>query len=170
MEKHLMIGKIDRDSIKKIFRSPWPFFVIRLILGSVFIYAGFTKIIDPKAFAKVISHYDIIPEILLAPFAVGLPVIELLAGFGLMFNVRGSLPVVLALLTAFTVVLGYGIYNNLNIDCGCFSWEDTTDRNNLKSAFYRDLVMLTGAFLLFLSGRLYSSKNKQRTICAKQNQ
>lgn len=164
-----MIGKIDRDSIKKIFRSPWPSLIIRLILGSVFIYAGFTKIIDPKAFAKVISHYDIIPEILLAPVAVGLPAVELLAGLGLMFNVRGSLPVIFALLIAFTVVLGYGIHNNLNIDCGCFSPKETTDQNSLKSAFYRDLVMLTGAALLFLSGRLYSSKNKQRTICAKQN-
>lgn len=164
-----MIGKINRDYINKIFRSPWPSLTIRFILGSVFIYAGFAKIIDPKAFAKVISHYDIIPEILLAPAAVGLPVIELLAGLGLMFNVRGSLPVILALLIAFTIVLGYGIHNNLNIDCGCFSPEETTDQNNLKSAFYRDLVMLAGAALLFLSGRLYSSKNKHRTICAKQN-
>ncbi len=164
-----MIGKIDRDYIIKKFRSPWPALIIRLILGSVFIYAGFAKIIDPKAFAKVISHYDIIPEILLAPVAIGLPVIELLAGLGLMFNARGSLPVILALLIAFTIVLGYGIHNNLHIDCGCFSPEEITDQNNLKSALYRDLVMLLGAASLFLSGRLYSSKNKQRTICAKQN-
>jgi uncharacterized membrane protein YphA (DoxX/SURF4 family) len=170
MGKHAMINKIDRTSINKLFRSTWPSLIIRFILGSVFIYAGFAKIIDPRAFSKIISHYDIIPEILLAPVAIGLPVIELLAGIGLMFNVRGSLPVILALLIAFTILIGYGIHNNLNIDCGCFSPEETTDQNNLKAAFYRDLVMLAGAALLFLSGRLYQSKNKQRTICAKQNQ
>ena len=37
-------------------------FLIRLVLGMVFIYAGTVKLLDPKAFARIISQYDLIPR------------------------------------------------------------------------------------------------------------
>ncbi len=143
------------QKIKKALQSPVPYFIIRLALGSIFIYAGFIKLLDPKAFAKAISLYYILPDVLLAPVAIGLPIIELLAGLGLIFNIRGSLAVISALLLCFTAVLGYGIFNNLNIDCGCFSSEEIREQNSLKTAFYRDLIMMGGIFFLFLSKRWF---------------
>ncbi|HLO25457.1 MAG TPA: MauE/DoxX family redox-associated membrane protein, partial [Geobacteraceae bacterium] len=35
--------------------------VIRLVLGGVFLYAGFTKIADPAAFAGDIAAYRVLP-------------------------------------------------------------------------------------------------------------
>ena len=137
--------------LKRIIESPWTYRVIRFILGSIFVYAGFIKLIDPKAFAQTISQYDIVPAFLLAPFAIGLPALEFLAGLGLILNIRGSLSVIFSLLVVFTAVLGYGILNDLNVDCGCFSPEEITSRNNLRQAFYRDLFMIAGVFLLFFS-------------------
>ena len=137
--------------LKKIIESPWTYRVIRFILGSIFVYAGFIKLIDPKAFAQVISQYDIVPDFLLAPFAIGLPALEFLAGLGLILNIRGSLSVIFSILVVFTAVLGYGILNDLNVDCGCFSPEEIKSQNNLRQAFYRDLFMIAGVFLLFLS-------------------
>jgi len=121
----------------------------RVVLGTVFVYAGFIKLIDPKAFAVSISQYDIVPQILLAPVAIGLPALEFFAGIALIMNIRGSLTVILSLLFLFVSVLGYGILNNLNIDCGCFSEEDIKGFNSLRIAFYRDLIMIAMASYIY---------------------
>jgi len=121
----------------------------RVVLGTVFVYAGFIKLIDPKAFAVSISQYDIVPQILLAPVAIGLPALEFFAGIALIMNIRGSLTVILSLLFLFVSVLGYGILNNLNVDCGCFSEEDIKGFNSLRIAFYRDLIMIAMASYIY---------------------
>ena len=150
-KRTVCVDKQNPHLLKKIIGSPWTYRVIRVILGSIFVYAGFIKLIDPKAFARVISQYGIVPDVLLAPFAIGLPALELLAGLGLILNKRGSLAVIFGLLVVFIGVLGYGILNDLNVDCGCFSPEEITGQNSLRQAFYRDLFMIAGVFLLFLS-------------------
>jgi uncharacterized membrane protein YphA (DoxX/SURF4 family) len=141
----------NRPTLTRIIGSPWTYRIIRLILGSIFVYAGFIKLIDPKAFARVISQYGIVPDLLLAPFAIGLPALEFLAGIGLILNLRGSLTVIFSLLVVFVGVLGYGILNDLNVDCGCFTPEEITGQNSLRQALYRDLFMIAAVFLLFLS-------------------
>ncbi len=45
----------------------------------------------------------------------------------------------------FIVVLWYGILNNLDIDCGCFSIDEQKTHDSLKEAFHRDWAMLGGA-------------------------
>ena len=99
----------------------WLYHFLRLGLACIFIYAGFIKLLDPRAFAHAIAQYDFIPETLLPLVAVGLPVLELLAGAGLCFEVRGSLTLMALLLLIFLVILGYAIWQNLDIDCGCFT-------------------------------------------------
>jgi uncharacterized membrane protein YphA (DoxX/SURF4 family) len=145
------LDKQNSHPLKRIISSPWTYRVIRFILGSIFVYAGFIKLIDPKAFARVISQYGIVPDLLLAPFAIGLPALEFLAGIGLILNMRGSLTVIFSLLVVFVGVLGYGILNDLNVDCGCFTPEEITGQNSLRQALYRDLLMIAAVFLLFLS-------------------
>jgi len=140
--------------MRTVLLSPKLFLLIRLALGLVFVYAGAVKLVDPRAFARVVSQYDIVPEFLLAPFAVGLPALEFLAGLGLVFNIRGSLAVISALLMIFVLVLGYGILNSLDIDCGCFSPEELNARNSLQQAFYRDLLMMGAVCYLYAYKRL----------------
>jgi len=125
------------------------FIVLRWVLGMIFIYAGFIKLLDPKAFAKVIAQYDIVPQILLPPVAVGLPALELLAGMGLILMIRGSLPVIFSLLLLFVSVLGYGLLSNLNVDCGCFSEEEIKGFSSIRIAFYRDLLMMAAASYVY---------------------
>ena len=148
--------------MRTVLLSPKLSLLIRLVLGLVFVYAGAVKLVDPKAFAKVISQYDIVPEFLLAPFAIGLPALEFLAGLGLLFNIRGSLAVISALLVIFILVLGYGILNSLDIDCGCFSPEELDARNNLQQAFYRDLLMIGAVFYLYAYKRLTDPTHKNK--------
>jgi hypothetical protein len=105
----------------------------------------------PKAFARSISQYDLAPDFLLPVLAIGLPLVEILGAVGLIFAVRGSLSLIFGLLLFFIGVLWYGILNDLDVDCGCFSPEELQAQAGLWQAFYRDLVMIGAAIYLFLS-------------------
>jgi uncharacterized membrane protein YphA (DoxX/SURF4 family) len=131
-----------KEIIENIFTLAWPYRVVRFGLAALFIYGGVVKLLDPKAFARTISTYDIVPEMLLPFVAIGLPILETLAGIGLLFDIRGSLAVITGLLGIFVFVLGYGILNDLNVDCGCFGAEELAQRDSLRLAFYRDLVLV----------------------------
>ena len=142
--------------------SLWLYRFIRISIGSIFIYAGVMKLFDPKAFAATISQYGLVPEILLAPVAIGLPVLEVIAGVGLIFQIRWSLSVIFSLLVMFVFVLWYGILKDLNIDCGCLSPSEISVHNSLRCAFYRDLVMMAGVMYLFFFRRF--SLNERNTV------
>ena len=132
---------------------PWPYLVVRIALAALFIYGGVTKLIDPKAFAAIISTYDLIPEAFLPVVAIGLPLIETIAGLALVFDRPWGLHMITGLLALFVFVLGYGILGDLNVDCGCFGAEDLNKQAGLREAFYRDLV-----FIVIVIPYLYLSR------------
>jgi uncharacterized membrane protein YphA (DoxX/SURF4 family) len=152
------------DNVKKVLLSHRFYILIRVIIGSVFIYAGFIKLIDPKAFAKAISQFDVVPEFLLAPLAIGLPALEFFAGLGLIFNIRGSLQVIFNLLIVFILVLGYGIFNDLDIDCGCFSPEEISAYNSLKLALFRDILMVMAVCYIYIYKRIKNETNSNHLM------
>jgi len=148
-------AKTENSGIKNfllgIFLSRWFYLVVRVALALVFIYAGSMKLMDPKAFARIISHYDLIPEFLLPVVAIGLPLAEVLAGVALMFDLRPGLHGVSGMILLFVVVLGYGVLTDMDIDCGCFGPEELEGRRSLAHAFYRDLVFLATVVFLYWS-------------------
>lgn len=129
----------------------WTYRVLRWVLGAVFIYAGSTKLLTPEVFAVLIEAYGILPESLLLPAAIALPVLEVAAGIGLLFDIEGSLAAITGLLTLFVAILGYGIRMGLDVDCGCFGPEDPESRafHGLRTTLYRDLLMLAGVAFLY---------------------
>jgi uncharacterized membrane protein YphA (DoxX/SURF4 family) len=140
-----------KDFLLGIILSRWSYLVVRVALALVFIYAGSMKLMDPKAFARIISHYDLIPEFLLPFVAIGLPLAEVLAGIALMFDLQSGLHGVSGMILLFVVVLGYGVLTDMNIDCGCFGPEELEGRGGLVHAFYRDLVFLAAIVFLYWS-------------------
>jgi hypothetical protein len=129
----------------------WSYRICRFTLGSIFIYAGGTKLLEPEIFAVLIEAYGIVPEGLLMPVAVGLPLLEVIAGIGLLFDIRGSLALISGLLVFFSGVLGYGIWIGLDVDCGCFGPEDPEAEafHGLRLSLYRDLVMIAGVIFIY---------------------
>jgi len=144
----------------------WLYHCLRLGLACVFIYAGFVKLLDPRAFAHAIAQYDLLPEGLLPLVAVGLPALELLAGLGLIFEVRGSLTIIAILLLIFLMVLGYAVWHNLDIDCGCFTADELDAQHRVKTAFRRDLIMIGATLFLYWRRR---SRTPQSLWIAKLN-
>jgi len=129
----------------------WLYRLCRWALGSIFIYAGGIKLLEPKNFAVLINAYGIVPEGLLIPVAIVLPFLEVIAGIGLLFDIRGSLGLMTGLLVIFVVVLGYGIWLGLNVDCGCFGPEDPEAMafHGLRLSLFRDLVMMVGVIFIY---------------------
>ncbi|MCK9227749.1 MAG: DoxX family membrane protein [Syntrophorhabdaceae bacterium] len=127
------------------------YFAVRLALAAIFIYAGSAKLLDPKAFARIISHWDLVPELFLPVVAIGLPLLEVLAGIALIFDMRIGLHTISGMMIMFIIVLGYGVLLGLDVDCGCFGAEDLQERQGLQHAFYRDLVFLGAVIFLYWS-------------------
>lgn len=117
---------------------------LRWCLSGFFIFSGMTKLISPVQFAVLIEAYGILPEILVMPVAVILPILEVVAGLGLIFDVRGSLAIITVLMILFMAVLGYGIWLGLDVDCGCFGPGDPEAEvfRGLRQALYRDMVIM----------------------------
>lgn len=136
--------------MSKILFSLWPYRIVRIALGLVFVVAGLPKLFDPKAFAKAVSMYEIVPEQVLPLVAIVIPITEVLVGIGLIFNIKGSLSLIAGLLAVFLAILSYGVFNNLDIDCGCsIPWESARYAS-LKSALLRDLIMFGMVIYLYL--------------------
>jgi uncharacterized membrane protein YphA (DoxX/SURF4 family) len=134
-------------------------------LGIIFIYAGSIKLLEPKAFAVLIEAYGVVPESLLMAVAVVLPALEVVAGIGLLLDIKGSLSMIAGLLVLFIAILAYGIWMGLDIDCGCFGLQDPEAEafHGLRPSLYRDLVMLAG--IAFVYGwRRYRPIKPEKTI------
>ena len=142
--------------MNRIISSKWVYFALRFILGSLFIYAGATKLMDVLGFAATIDQYGLVSWRMANLIAKTLPVLEILAGFGLILDIRGALGVIVAQLLGFVCVLAYGIYLGLDVDCGCFGPADAgaAESGSLWGTLIRDLFMLGACALIYLQRNL----------------
>ena len=94
---------------------------IRLILGTVFLWASFDKIIDPSSFAKNISNYHVVPFGLENTVAIILPWLEFFIGTGMILGIMvdGSIIISSCLLLLFNILIAQAILRGFNIECGC---------------------------------------------------
>ena len=131
--------------------SIWFIRVLRVILGVVFLWAGFSKMPQPEIFARTIDAFNLLPQILILPTAVVIPYIECLAGLGLLLGIKTRLSacIGLGLLCLFVIALGIAILRGMdNIPCGCFGIgiDDT-----LSTALIRNIVLIAVCVPLVLT-------------------
>ena len=93
----------------------------RIIVGAIFLWASFDKIIDPFKFARDISNYHIVPLGLENTIALVLPWLEFFIGTGLIIGVMvdGSIIISSVLLITFNIMIAQAMARGFNIDCGC---------------------------------------------------
>lgn len=117
--------------------------LIRVVLGFVFIYASFDKIIDPMAFAGIVHNYQILPDILISPLALVLPWLEFVCGALLITGVltRASSLIIIIMLVVFMAALVYNGSRGLDIACGCFS-TDASSTESVMQLLIRDAVFI----------------------------
>ncbi len=137
--------------------------LLRWVTGIIFIYAGGVKLLEPRVFATLIEAYGILPDTFILPVAVFLPLLEVVGGIGIIFNIKGSLSLIAGLILLFLLILGYGITMGLDVDCGCFGSGDSESKafHGLKAVFLRDLFMMAGVFYIFLWRRYQKNKSRE---------
>ena len=93
----------------------------RIVVGVIFLWASFDKIIDPVKFARDISNYHIVPLGLENTIALILPWLEFFIGTGLILGVMvdGSIIISSVLLITFNIMIAQAMARGFNIDCGC---------------------------------------------------
>jgi uncharacterized membrane protein YphA (DoxX/SURF4 family) len=147
--------------------SRWLIWSCRALLGVVFLYAAFPKLLNLDGFVAIIDAYGVVPNRAQVPVALVLSILEVACGIGIFFR-RGdrlSLTIVFLLLLLFIGVLGYGLWLGLDIDCGCFGKDDPEHRffSNLKIALLRDLFLLLPVAYLYRRGGLNTENGGDTT-------
>ena len=134
----------------------------RLVLGVIFIYASYDKILHPKAFAEIIYNYQILPDGLINVTALFLPWLELLMGIFLImgFWMPGTVIWCNILLVVYIGALWFNLARGLDVNCGCFS---TTKGSSISiETILWDAAFLALSIYLFLAvlGSRFSEGSK----------
>lgn len=134
--------------------------VARWVLGVTFIYASYSKILAPAAFAKIIYGYDLFPAVLINLTAIILPFIELFTGLALIigFYPRSAALIVNGMLLVFIVSLSINIIRGHEFDCGCFAI------NAGNASTFSGSLLIRDFFYLALGIHIFWFKN-QRRLC-----
>lgn len=128
--------------------------ISRIVLGGVFVYASWDKILDPVAFAQMIINYQIVSTGTANLSAMFLPWLELVCGICLIINrwPRGSAFIITGLMVVFMGALGYNIYRGMDVSCGCFTLTEKAP-GNMWLYMLRDVLFLGMAIGIVLYWR-----------------
>jgi putative oxidoreductase len=121
--------------------------VLRIVLGGIFIYAGYVKLKDPwQLFAAGVASYEILPMWAVEIVARTLPWFEIAIGMVLIsgFLFRTSSTIIAALLAVFFTLIVRAYIQGKEINCGCFGGNEPIS----PLTMLRDGSMLAGAVFL----------------------
>ena len=121
------------------------------MLGAVFIWASWSKIMNPNSFADIIRSYQILPQQMVNPAALLLPWVEAACGLCLLcgFFVKGSVLIVDILMIIFILALLFNLIRGVDVDCGCFAVTTPGDKITVFT-IARDLSLLAiGLWILY---------------------
>ena len=146
--------------MKNIIKNNYVVFLARIILGFIFVYASFDKIVNPVEFSNAIDNYHITPVISNNIIALVIPWIEFVLGLCLIFGIFLDAAAIISiiLLYWFIFIIAQAIFRGIDLHCGCFSLsEKDPDNLNLKLEMYKRII----EDFVFL-GLAYIIKNRNR--------
>lgn len=152
-----LTGRVRVPSVPERYQE-WITLVVRVLLAGILGVAGYAKFSEPAALQKTaVSAYRILPQSMVAPVALGLPVLEMaLAAMILLGFATRIMAICVGLLF---IVFIAGIISvaarGLSINCGCFGGGGTVGKGQthyLREVF-RDLGFLALAAWLMLYPR-----------------
>lgn len=126
--------------------------ILRIALGSVFLYAGGIKAMATESFALTLMPFTFVPPEAYDWIALLLPYTELLAGLFIIFGLpRIGAAMILGLSVLFCYVIGWAISNQIIVSCGCFGTEDTApSAEKMVWAMRRDVLLGAGAVVILI--------------------
>lgn len=130
--------------------NDWVLLGVRLIMGGIFVYAGWVKIQNPQAFADSIATFQLVPLPLINLMALGLPFFEILLGLCLLTGWRKEAAIfsVMILSMVFALALSQALIRGLEVDCGCFG-SGPPSAGKTWASLGRDFLLLAFATVLY---------------------
>jgi uncharacterized membrane protein YphA (DoxX/SURF4 family) len=97
--------------------------VLRLIVGGIFLYAAYDKVIHPGQFAEILMDYEALPLGAVNLVALWLPMLEVMVGLALIVGlwVRANALLASGLMAVFIVGIAQALGRGVGLHCGCFS-------------------------------------------------
>ena len=143
-------GAVAAGTLLRARKNAWAERVTRMILGIVFIWASWHKIVSPDQFAKILFGYGVFPGDMINLMAIGVPFVEMVSGLCLISGCykRPALILINAMLAGFILVIAYNLIRGHEFDCGCFSFGDTKGFSSAVELLVRDIVMLGAGMVL----------------------
>lgn len=133
-------------------------FLLHLLFGAVFIWAGVLKVRDPGLFLIDIRSFALLPDPYAAWLAMFLPWLEIFTGLAVITGIlrKGGLLLLNGCLIAFLGALAIAWSRGTDIRCGCFGGDGNAAASADNYIWYisRDIALLAlGLFLLYRSFR-----------------
>jgi uncharacterized membrane protein YphA (DoxX/SURF4 family) len=146
--------------MRKLIDNDYLTLLARLLVGGMFVYASFYKIIDPGAFAKSIWYYHLVPGKWINLMAIVLPWLEIVCGLALIvgFWHRGAALWSNIMLLVFIAALSSTIVRGISIDCGCFRAAQSATHSAWNSLGFDVVALLFGLQLLVSRSRRWMIK------------
>lgn len=93
----------------------------RILIGLIFIYASYSKILNPYSFYRATLEYELLPLFAVPFFSIILPWIEMFTGLCLIFGAlyRSSNLIFFVMLVAFEIGIIINLLRGRDMDCGC---------------------------------------------------
>jgi uncharacterized membrane protein YphA (DoxX/SURF4 family) len=97
-------------------------FILRMIIGGIFLISGLAKIADPVRFMFSLRAFRLFPDIIERFVAVYLPWLEFILGLFIILGIlyRTSSLILACLNLSFTLAILSLILRGIEVDCGCF--------------------------------------------------
>ncbi len=123
---------------------------MRVLMGGIFLYAGYDKVLNPEQFALIVYNYRLLPDRLVNAVALVLPWVEIVAGAFLVLGLFpwASVTVYSGLVMVFMTGIVISLIRGLDITCGCFSTDPEGARMTWLT-FFRDSLILVPGLLSF---------------------
>lgn len=133
--------------------------VIEILVGLTFLWAGFLKILDPKAFLSSILTYDVFNYTLSVVASLVVPYLEMCIGVGLVLQVLkgGARFLATLILLVFIALLVQAALRGLDVDCGCFGLTEKSSESGFAWPIARDALMIAGLAIAFVCERFSQS-------------
>ena len=150
--------------MNRLFENAGIELITRWILGLIFVYASYHKIIDPPHFAKIIYGYYLFPTMSINLLAIILPFLELFCGAALILGIypRSAVLILNVMLFAFITAITINLIRGHEFDCGCFSFGEAGYTSSSEQLLIRNVIyFLMGIHVLFFG--------KSRKFCVRQS-
>jgi len=131
--------------------ASWAAFLLRLMLGGVFLWAGMVKIQNSQDFADSIETFKVVPPEALNLIALGVPPLEIIVGLMLIAGWAKRLGAFSAvvLLAIFCLLALQALIRGLPVDCGCFGSGEVSGTSSWV-LLARDIALLIASAFVYI--------------------